>query len=772
MKSGLKSGVSTAILMMLMSPAAMAQDTKEGDNKNSIEEIIVTAQKRSENLQDAPLAITAIAGGMLREDDISNLQDIGNRTPGMTFAAFSPGQPEIAIRGIGSKEDGASASASVVVSVDGVYIAARTAQVFDIFDLERVEVLRGPQGTLYGKNTIGGSINFVTTKPTEETEVRIRQTIGDYGRFDTGGLISGEIAKNLYGKVSFSRRKVGGYHKNILRDSKSFGKMMGGGTTFAYRAMLRWLPSENLEIIFSADGADDDMGDSNRVPVGSSGPLHNCGCASDPIAVKKALGGGNSAFEALNDTEGYTRRDVEGYSLKMNWDLDFATFTSISAYRTSDFDWLEDSEGLPMSKVFVAFNAPGGPGPNLTAAAGNGFAFDVDDAAIEDTKQITQEFRLTSNNAEYFNWVVGAFYSYEKTNRTENYLFPSLGLLIGGKNVPSDMSSVQTNTSDSYALYADGSYNITDAFTVRGGLRYSSETKDMTAAGIVHSGIGLLIKPFGKVGAKDTWDNVSWRFVADYAISDDVMLYGSVSTGFKSGGFTGSASTAARATTPFSPETATAYEIGLKSMWFENRLRLNISAFKTDYKDLQVTRFFQPQDSGFGEFITENAGEADIKGLEIEFTALITEGLEVGGTYAYLDAIYTNFTGTPSIGGTGDFSGKILRQAPKDSYSLYAKYTQELQSGGKISAKISYRHQSLSYYDPDNNDHATIPAYGILDARLAWTSEDEKWDIALWMKNMENTEYRTHVFTQRGGRIAFALFGAPKTAGATVTYNF
>ncbi|MBL4802785.1 MAG: TonB-dependent receptor, partial [Emcibacter sp.] len=249
--------------------AHAADDTET--SSFSIDEIIVTAQKRSENLQTTPLAITAFAGDLLREDDISNLQDIGNRTPGMTFAAFSPGQPEIAIRGIGTKEDGASASDSVIVSVDDVYIAARTAQVFDMFDLERVEVLRGPQGTLYGKNSIGGSINFVTTTPDEETEIRFRQTIGDYGRFDTAGMVSGQIANNLFGKISFSRRKYDGYYRNILVGSPQFGTMQGGGTTFAYRGMLRWTPSEDLEIILSADGADDRMGDSNREPVGGVG---------------------------------------------------------------------------------------------------------------------------------------------------------------------------------------------------------------------------------------------------------------------------------------------------------------------------------------------------------------------------------------------------------------------------------------------------------------------------------------------------------------------
>lgn len=766
--------MTTSLVTLGMISASFMANAAEGGEKNSfaIEEITVTAQKRSENLQQTPLAITAIGGAALREDDITNLQDIGNRTPGMTFAAFSPGQPEIAIRGIGTKEDGASASDSVIVSVDDVYIAARTAQVFDIFDLERVEVLRGPQGTLYGKNSIGGSINFVTTKPDENTEIRFRQTVGDYGRFDTAGLLSGQIAKNLFGKVSFSRRKFNGYYKNVLVGSDLYGKQLGGANTFAYRGMLRWTPSEDLEVILSADGADDNIGGSNREPVGSAGPLHNCGCASDPVAVNNALGGGTTAFDSLNNIDGFTDRRVEGYALKINWDQAWGTFTSISAYRKSNFNWLEDSEGLPGSKTFVALNAPGGPGPAFTAPATDGFAFDVDDGATEHTKQYTQEVRATSNGETDLNWVVGAFYSREETGRTEKFFFPSIGLNIGGVNMPSDMSSVQTNLSNSFAAYADGSYNVSDKVILHAGVRYSTEKKDMTAQGIVSSGFGLLIKNFDKVSASDRWSNVSWRVVADYHVTDNNMIYGSISTGFKSGGFTGSASTAERAKTPFGSEKATNFEVGIKSQFWDDRARVNMAAFYTDYKDLQVTRFFQPESAGFGQFITENAGKAHIKGFEVEYTLLLTEAFEVGGSYAYLDAKYTQFTGTPGVGGTGDFTGNVLRQAPKHSVSLYSKYTLELEDGSSLAAKVNYRYQSLSYYDPNNNDLATIPAYTLWDGRLAWNSPDGKWELAGWVKNIGDREYRTHVFTQRGSRIAFALFGAPRTYGFTGTYTF
>lgn len=747
-----------------------------------IEEIVITAQKREESLQDVPIAVTAIGGAEIEELDIASLQDIGNRTPGMVFAAFSVGQPEIAIRGIGTKEDGASASDSTVVSIDGVYIAARTAQVFDIFDLERVEILRGPQGTLYGKNAIGGSINFVTTKPTEETKVRLRQSIGNYDRFDTAGLISGQIAENLYGKFSFSRRKHDGYLRNILEswtdpvtsqviDNPEFGKRQGESNTFAWRAALRWLPSERLEVILGADGADDSLGASNREPVGSAGPLHDCGCTSDPVAVNEALGGAGDPWSTLAETEGYTERDVYGISLTVNYDMDWATFTSISAYRESDFDWLEDSEGLPPGANFADLTgASGDPTPALTAPASTGFSFDVWDAAVEDAEQWVQEFRLTSPGGDRLKWVAGLFYSNEDIDRTESFFFPSLG---GPGIDPSYSASVQSNKTDAFAGYGQVTYELTDTVSATGGLRYSYEKKKMTAAADIFSGLPLLLQGFAGAAASESWNNVSWRAALDWRATDDTLVYASVATGFKSGGFTGSASTKERAETPFDPEKATNFEVGVKSDLFDRRARVNLTGFYTDYKDLQVTRFFQPVGSGFGEFITENAGKAEIYGLEVEFLARPVEGLDIGGSYAYLHAEFTDFTGSPSVTDPdANFDGNKLRQAPKHMFNAYARYQWSLGNEGDIFGRVDYRYQSESFYDPDENPIVNIPSYDIWDARVGYISSDARWELAAWIKNIGSEKYRTHVFSQRGGRIAFAVFGDPETYGLTLTFNY
>lgn len=749
----------------LLAAGAMLGTVQAQEQEFEIEEVLVTAQKRTEKLQDVPIAITAISGEVLREDTVRSLHDISEQIPNLVFSAFSPGQPEIAIRGIGTKEDGAAASDSTVVSIDDIYIAARTAQVFDIFDLERIEVLRGPQGTLYGKNSIAGSINFVTTRPTQESVVRLQQTFGDYGRVDTGGLISGGLSENVAAKFSFSRRKFDGYLDNLL-----FDEQWGEADTLAMRAQLLWSASEKVEVLFGADYSDDDIGATNREPIGSAGPLHNCGCVSDPVAVNIALGGDGDAHDTLAETEGFTDRQVFGINAKVVRDLGDKEFVSITSYRESDFDWLEDSEGLPPSPPVDLTGSSGNPGIGLTLPPENGFSFDINDSAIEETEQFTQEFRLTGESAGGTVWVAGLFYSKEDIVRSERFAFTALG--GPGLDNLSDYTANQENDASSWAAYGQATFPMTERMNITGGLRYSYDEKKILVGNVRHSGIGLLLQAFDPTRAKENWNNVSGRLALDYSINDDAMAYGSISTGFKSGGFTGAATTQERATTPFDEETAISYEIGLKGLWANRRVQTNIAAFFTDYDDLQVTRFFQPEGGTLGEFITENAGKAEIMGLEFELIGLLTDNWEIGGNFAWLDAEYTEFFGTPDFSGGGDFSGNTMRQAPEFSYYLYTRYTIRLQDSGNISAKVDYAYQDDMFFDPNNNPITIGPSYDIWNARLAWTSADARWEVAGWIKNIGDVDYIQHTFSQRGSRIAFARFGAPRHYGLTITWNY
>ena len=810
--------------------------------KAQIEEIIVTAQKKEETLQDIPMAITAISGTQIEEDGIRDLNDIQGRTPGLVVANFSVGQPEIAIRGIGTKEDGAAAGDSTVVSVDDVYIAARTAQIFDIFDLERVEVLRGPQGTLYGKNSIGGSINIITRKPTQDMHFRFRQSIAEFNTFDTAAFVSGGLSENLAGKISLSRRETDGYIDHIPsgRDDLMHSE------TFAYRAQLVWNPTDTVEATFTFDGADDDLGDTNREPFGvisrpvtpgfgtgaSDGNLDDY---NNPIAVNEAMGamfGVNAAdpHNYFNDDIGWTKREVFGLSAKIDWDInDSLTFTSISAWRQNDFDWAEDSEGLPSSNQN---DAQLGIDDTLLLPD-QGFRRDATDTAIEDNTQLTQEFRL-SRAGDSNDWLVGLFFSDEELKRTETFYFgnymnfgdwrtwmpgdaPELNFLGNAAVAPVNVSD-QINQSTSWAVYGQSTWALNDRMSITAGLRYSYEEKKYTVSGqafldifgdaegtiaalgiptidiLNTTAIAVVVQQFDQLTAKDDWDNVSGRLAFDWDVSDDVMLFAALATGFKSGGFTGSPSSADRAGVSFEPEDALNIEVGAKTFLLDQRIRLNASLFTTDYDDLQVTFFTVPLGSAaaFGEFFTENASSAKINGFELELLAQPTDQFEIGGSVAFLDTEYEDFltqtvvdpsrcTGSnavpvdpndPSQGCRLDFSGNKLRQAPELTVNLFARYVWDLGTGATIVAKADYRYQDESFYDPDNNPITLVPDYSLVDARLAYTSPGGAHEIALWGKNLGDEDYVRHIYSQRGGTISFANYGAPRQVGLTYTYNY
>jgi len=733
-----------APLLLLVQPAAA-----------QIEEVIVTAQKREQSLQDVPAAVSAFTSQTIREQGFSDLLDVQGHTPGLQISNFSVGQPEISVRGISTKEDGAAASDSTVVSVDDVYIAARTAQIFDIFDLERIEVLRGPQGTLYGRNSIGGSINLVTMKPSADFLVRLEQTFARFDRYDTRGLINGALAENVFGKLSFSRRIADGYTDSLVAgvsDAHDADSIYG-------RGQLLWQISDRTEVLFSVDIGHDDVGPTNREPVGGTGRSGN-GNNLDPIAVNVALGGANDPFNSLAESEGFMDREVYGVSAKLTHEFESVTLTSITALRRSEFDWLEDSEGLPPA----ASGAPGGPPTD-------GFFLDVNDEAVERASQFTQEFRLSSRAFDRMDWVTGLFFTAERIGRTETFDFPAIA---GG----SRHQSIQKSNTLAWAIYGQATYDVTDRVRFTAGGRYSFESKSFTAAGEVETGVPLIVQSFTAVNADDTWTNFTSRLALDFDLTDDVLLYASVAEGFKSGGFTGSPTTAARASTPFEPEEATNYEVGVKSRLFEQRLQANVTGFWTDYDDLQVTEFFSPPGSPFGEFITENAGSAETKGVELELVAVPFEGLELGATAAWLDAAFTEFSPpTPRDDGAGNpiipnFEGNRLRQAPEWSASVWGRYAWRLTGGSELVLRIDGRYQDDIFFDPDNNKNAFTPDYQVWDSRLAYTTPGGMFEVAVWAKNMFDEEYRTHVFTQRGGEIAFALFGAPRTYGVTVTLNY
>ncbi len=721
-----------------------------------LDEIIVTAQKKTESLQDVPIAITAISAETLEKQGISDFQGISERTPGLLIGAFSPAQPEIAIRGVGTKEDGPGANDSTVVSVDDVYIASRIAQIIDIYDLERVEVLRGPQGTLYGRNSIAGSINFITQKPDENFALKVEQTIGSYNKFDTRALIKGAISADsgLYGKLSYSHRVNDGF-VDLYSDATTKIGELNGINRHSMRGQLRYAPHDSsLDAILTLEGEIDRDQGQNREPIGDT--TGNPGRNS--VTINTGLGR-DDIHDSLS-TEGFMDRDVFGASLKVDYDIGDVTLTSITAFRDAEVQFGLDCCGL---------NGLVYPRANYNY---------IDEAA----KQLTQELKLSGDTGG-LDWIFGVFYTDESDHKREGFAFGPVTNPQGTFDEIS-ASSAFTNTSDvnadiqAMAAYGQGTYGLTDRLRGTLGLRYSTEDKTITASGGVTGGPpnGIITGPFAPVTASNDWSSLDFRVALDYDLSDDVLLYGSVASGFKSGGFAGAPKNAAAATRSFDAESALNYELGLKSTLLENRLRLNVAAFFTDYDDLQVTRFATTQDTPtFGQFLTENAAGAEIKGLEIESTFIPVENLELSFNYAYLDAEFTEFFGLTAApdGTTPDFTGNTLRQAPTHSSSVNGNYTWHDVFGGDDSVylNVSSRFVDDVFYDPDNNSRAVVDAYSLADVRLGYTAPSGQYKADLWVNNIADKEYTTHAFSLTGGQRAYANVGKPRWYGVTLTYS-
>jgi iron complex outermembrane receptor protein len=763
-----------AILGLLAAGGLMAQDTSgeanAADNANyMLEEVTVTAQRREQSLQEVPVSVTAISGDRVQEGGIMNIADVAVETPNFTMTQFNIGEPQYYLRGIGNSNDSAGSDPAVGVFIDDVYIGRTGGTSTDLFDIERIEVVRGPHGTLFGKNVVGGAVSIYTQRPTPEFESRLGVTVGNYNQVMVRGLVNGRMTDNLSGKFSFSTNTRDGYVDNVT-DGLEYHDVDNKSA----RAQMLWTPRDDLDVLFGVDYSKDDQ-------AGNCRNVNNLDL-NDPLGlavfyppVIAATTGGDIRKCASSAGAGQSR-EVSGALLRADWGLDAATFTSITAYREADYSWTEDLAGMPLGST----------------------PFNLIDQAMEDSNQFSQEFRLTSNGGERFDWLLGAFYMKEDVDRAEQFIgsfhFPLAGqgfVLLNG-----DVTWGQLNTTKSYALFGKLDWHLTDSITWSFGGRWAKDKKSVNQSminnedpafdiavltalghpnpvvvlGIPANGpadlIGYLVTgnpavlktPF-RVQASDSWNeflpsmDISWR------VSDDHLLYFSYSEGYKSGAFQSQTTTPQAAVTPLEPERAKNYEVGIKSEFLGNRLRVNASVFQMDYTDLQVFQLV-------GSLLVGGNAEATSKGVELDATWLVAENWVVGGNYGYLDAEYDIY-----ILGTSDLSGNRLPRAPEHTWSLNSTYTFDLSGGSKVDLSAVYAYTDDFYFAPSNQASSFESGYGLLDARVTWRSQGDRWNVSLWGRNLTDEEYRTHmIISNIAGSVD--LWNLPRTYGATVTYNF
>ncbi len=727
----------------LICPSAAAAQTQADAavapaDADALEEIVVTAQRRPERLQETPISITAITAATIAQRDLRDVRDISRIAPNLIVTNGPQGGDDanFFIRGVGQTEFIATTDPGVGVYVDGVYLGRTQGAALDLLDLERVEVLRGPQGTLFGRNTIGGAVSLITRQPDpDELEGFVGATVGQRDRYEGRASINLPLSDIAAVRVSVIGRHQDGYGVRVVD-----GRRMGNVRTLAGRVALRIEPTPAFTIIGTLDGT-----------RGRGTSAHNINASARPgmrtplgFPVPADINIDSSPDRDLSfvSVEPFNDLDLWGTSLTLEYDFGpFATVRSISAYRT--FDQLTGAD----------FDAT-----RYVAS---------DQVAATDQRQFSQELQLTGSAFKQLTYVVGAYYFDEKITQVTNAaLAPARPRLD-----PNTIRNQRTNRprNKSFALYAQLGLEVIDDLTLTLGGRYTKDNKTFFNETILDNSDRTVpfLPPtrflaFSAENVKESFSKFTPRVALDYKPTRDVLLYASFSRGFKSGGFNGRPANAAALTT-YDPETVTSYEIGAKTELLDRRLRLNVAAFTSDYKDIQLTGLIN------GVFQLANAGTARIRGVEVEATAQPLPGLRLDANLGYQHNEYRSIRAGAIIPGV-TLDAK-LPNTPEFTAAVGAEYGFDIGTG-RLTARADHTYKSAFFFQASNAPGDREGAYGLTDFRVAYTA-NAGWQVAGFVKNAFDTEYNINGQDARGQVGYFYLYpGPPREWGASVSYRF
>ena len=709
-----------------------------------LEPITVTAEKRPAELQKTPISVLAFTSDTIENSGIIAIQELALQSPGLVIGNSSnTSTPEIFIRGIGTTDISPGSDASVGLYVDDVYIGRDKGMFFELFDLERIEVLRGPQGTLYGRNTIAGAINIITNKPTNKFTMSHQLKYGNFEFFNINGMLNGPIIKDyLFGRLSYSYSDRDGYSKNVFNGSR-----VADADNLSTRGSIWILPSDNVDILLSVDYSKDRptaaafkpllTGESilggQLTPVfGSITVAPNPGNPFDPFNHVEP----SDPFKVNQDLATIENRDIFGASGKLTWDLDNLSLVSISAYRKLDYNLVDNFDGLSVRLL--------------------DFLQDLEQ------KQFSQELRLTTISEDQLKWIAGLFFFYETSDEATTTAFQDLGSLFGPGNFSAtNFSEVEVY---SYALYSEGTYNITNHLSATIGLRYTYEEKDFKVERITNDLAALGDPGFGKSTEDDEWYALTPKFGLQFQPSAELMYYGTVSRGFKSGGFN---SLQTQREDSFDPEFLWAFEIGAKSTWLEKRLQLNVAAFVYNHDDLQVQTIIS--EGGFDRLATTNAAEAEAYGIEFEISSRPLLGFDINAGIALLETEFKKFINASGA----DASGNSLKRSPKLSTNLTVQYTFPINEVGYFILRAEHQYQSKIYFTETNESVLSEGGFHNINARAGYETENGRFSIAVFGKNLMDEETINFAIDLRNqlGTVN-RIFNHPRTYGVELTYHF
>ncbi len=733
-----------ASLMTVQAFPALAQDVPaDASEEAAIEDIVVTAQRRSERVQDIPVAISAFGGEAIARAGIASLENIAPRVPSFYFGSFGAARPQLYIRGIGTRSFDPGSESSVGVFADDVYLGRSSGSFGAMKDIDRVEVLRGPQGTLYGRNTIGGAINVISKAPTDELTGNFEGGLSTFKGYNLFGAVGGPIAgEKLMFRVSAWREERQGYVTNTATGNKFQGIDNNGA-----RARLTIAPTEGLKIDLTAEFMDDGnkaaFGGFNQGTFGNAASIFFRGSGT-PVLSSDLRRGALSSDPFLD-------RNVKSFIGRMEYDAGAVTLTSISALRKLKISDGRDLEGSSLDIL--------------------------DQSSRESSKQFTQEFRIASNAdgalsaGGKVDWILGGFYYRDTSDRVDSFRVGINSAVRAAAGTPATDVALSDYKIESYAIFGQATVHLSDAFDLTLGGRYSHDSKRAVQSGTTTDGAPIIAAAFTTTN-RATYNSFDPRIVLAYKISPDANVYASFSTGFKSGGFQYVPFSKGQADVLFQPEDIKAYEIGFKTEWLDRALRVNGAAYYYDYKNLQISRIILPAGSAAPVSLISNAASSTIKGLDLEITARPARSFEVNIAYGYLDAKYDSYI----FNATTDFSGTRMVRAPKHSVNVGAEWRAEVMGDGEFSLRADYALTGDFFHEPGEGNVAFgtgIPltaedGYGLLDLRATLTKAN--WKVTGYVNNLGNTKYRRTINALGNTVVGFA--GAPRIYGVKLGYSF
>jgi len=746
----------------------------QNEDTLALEEVIVTAQRREENLQTTPVAITAVTGAAIERNRIFTMFDLANSTPSFSLTSNTPLDLEMNIRGVtNSRLDAPTADPSVGMFMDDVYIGRTGGMNVDFYDIERIEIIRGPQGVLLGKNVVGGALSVFSRRPEFEKSGSAMVSMGNYGSVLVNGYLTGALSDTIAGRFSFQSRTHDGYAYDLLNDRE-----LNNLNSRQFRAQLSFQPNDsNFTARWVVDYNDDKTNG-----IASVGVPDTYGPNIRPWSTLRAFMGLTDPRISTPERSQYAGDDFfntqhlerEGWGTMLNMEWDFASFdlTSITGYRDVTTSQLYDQTGggpdmfdeLYDFNDFMAF-ASNPPYLDLAAI----FLFSEPVREDADIKQFSQEIRLTSNNDSKWDWIVGGYYKHDEINKLDRFFGESITGALATLSGESHWDN--RGEMDSIAGFAQVGYQFTDAWKLTVGGRYTKDDKKGHIDGIqVATGdrftptdpvpLTPLQRPFS-TDYGDTWSEFTPQAILEFQPSEAWYWYGSISTGFKGGGYEDTPANEIAANIPFDPETVTNYELGFKSTLMDGRMRLNATVFYMDYKDLQV----QQTNEDCLCNITDNASDAKITGLEVEFEWAVAQGLILNASGSMLDLEYVDFVENSGV----DSTGNVMQRTPENQFS--AGFDWVFGSGkmaDSFSLNMNYYWQDKLYWQPSNMNWED--AYGLWNARVSYAPPASAWMLSAWVKNGSDKLYRTSIIPFFGEEIS--QYAAPRTYGVDFRINF